>query len=519
MHDLAFLHDPDRYTWQGVRVMTRSLAVARDHARLVLTSSQASYDDLVAAGVEPERLRIVPLGVSSDPAAEIEIRNVRHRYDLPERFALFVGTLEPRKNLHRLATAAPRATDPMPLVIAGPDGWGDSPRRARTVDVRFLGFVPAEDLPALYAAATVFAYPSEREGFGLPVAEAMAQGTPVVTSVGTSTEEVAGGAAVLVDPLDVGRHRRWPRRRQSPGARTGRRRSGASRRADVGGDGGSDARRLPRGHRTEGRRRDESASTCSGACPGEVGGSEEYLVRQLTGLHDVAPEIHTTLAVLPGFAAAHPEVAAGHELVVGSLDARRRSRRVLAEATWLPSRLADVDVVHHGGGTVPPRSPRPIVLTIHDLQYRTFPEYLDRAQAAVPVVGGASLGASGRRRRRAQRLRALDRRRRLRHRRRTRRGRAPRCRSAVDAGPTRPRSGHVTTSAIGGSSCTRRSPTRTRTTGCLLELLAGPWSDPDLVLVLLGGAGAADADVAAAIRDTGLAARVDPARAGQRRRS
>ena len=70
-------------------------------------------------------------------------------------------------------------------------------------DVRFLGFVPAADLTALYAAATVFAYPSEREGFGLPVAEAMAQGTPVVTSAGTATEEVAGGAAVLVDPLDV----------------------------------------------------------------------------------------------------------------------------------------------------------------------------------------------------------------------------------------------------------------------------------------------------------------------------
>ncbi len=202
MHDVAFLHEPDRYTWQGRRVMTRSLAVARDHARLVLTSSQASFDDLVAAGIEVERLRIVPLGVSSDPAAEIEVRNVRHRYDLPERFALFVGTLEPRKNLHRLATAAPRATDPMPLVIAGPDGWGDSVRQL-SGDIRFLGFVPAEDLPALYAAATVFAYPSEREGFGLPVAEAMAQGTPVVTSVGTSTEEVAGGAAVLVDPLDV----------------------------------------------------------------------------------------------------------------------------------------------------------------------------------------------------------------------------------------------------------------------------------------------------------------------------
>ena len=115
---------------------------------------------------------------------------------------LYVGTLEPRKNLRRLADAARRAADPLPLVVVGPDGWGDAVRDV-TGDVRFLGFVPADDLAALYAAASVFAYPSEREGFGLPVVEAMAQGTPVVTSAGTATEEAAGGAAVLVDPLDV----------------------------------------------------------------------------------------------------------------------------------------------------------------------------------------------------------------------------------------------------------------------------------------------------------------------------
>lgn len=202
MHDLAFVHDPHRFTRQGLRVMRRSLAVTRDHADLVLTSSRASFDDLVAAGIEASRIRIVLLGVDNYPAPEVEVRNVRHRYDLPERFALFVGTLEPRKNLRRLAIAGPLAADPMPLVVAGQDGWGDG-GGVLDGDVRFLGFVPPDDLPALYAAATVFAYPSEREGFGLPIAEAMAQGTPVVTSAGSSTEEVAGGAAVLVDPLDV----------------------------------------------------------------------------------------------------------------------------------------------------------------------------------------------------------------------------------------------------------------------------------------------------------------------------
>jgi glycosyltransferase involved in cell wall biosynthesis len=91
---------------------------------------------------------------------------------------------------------------PGPLVVAGAEGWGDMGIEDPG-DTRFLGFIPDADLAPLYAAATVFAYPSEREGFGLPVAEAMAQGAAVVTSKGTSTEEVAGGAAVLVDPFDV----------------------------------------------------------------------------------------------------------------------------------------------------------------------------------------------------------------------------------------------------------------------------------------------------------------------------
>ena len=92
--------------------------------------------------------------------------------------------------------------DAPPLVVVGMEGWGDAAPLTGH-DVRFTGFVPSNDLPALYNLCSVFAFPSIMEGYGLPVIEAMAHGAPVVTSRGTSTEEVAGGAAVLVDPLDV----------------------------------------------------------------------------------------------------------------------------------------------------------------------------------------------------------------------------------------------------------------------------------------------------------------------------
>ena len=202
VHDIAFVHDPAKYSAQGVRTMTRSLDTIIRRADRVIVSSDATRVDCEAAGIVPDRIRFVPLGVDVVDVADADVDRVRRRYLLPDEFVLFVGTREPRKNLARLAAAMQRPGLPGPLVVAGADGWGD----LGVVDhgnTLFLGFIPDVDLAPLYAAATVFAYPSEREGFGLPVAEAMAQGAAVVTSSGTSTEEVAGGAAVLVDPFDV----------------------------------------------------------------------------------------------------------------------------------------------------------------------------------------------------------------------------------------------------------------------------------------------------------------------------
>ena len=202
VHDLAFVHDPAKFSKQGVRTMNRSLAAIIRRADRVICSSEATRRDCVAAGISDDRLRLVPLGVDLVEVSADDIDRVRRRYLLPDEFVLFVGTFEPRKNLARLAEAMRRPGMPGPLVVAGADGWGDV-GVVDHGDTLFLGFIPDADLAPLYAAATVFAYPSEREGFGLPVAEALAQGAAVVTSAGTSTEEVAGGAAVLVDPFDV----------------------------------------------------------------------------------------------------------------------------------------------------------------------------------------------------------------------------------------------------------------------------------------------------------------------------
>lgn len=209
LHDLAFLHEPDHFTRRGVSVFRRSLDRIRDRASVVLCSSTATMHDAVAAGLDPGRLRCVPLGVRTHHVTASDRIRVRERFGLPEQYLLFVGTLEPRKNLDGLLDALVRLPDAPALVIAGAAGWGGAQQRVRdrlegdlAGRVHLIGFVPEGDLPALYAEASVFCMPSRREGYGLPVLEAMTQGTPVVTSRGTATEETAGGAAVLVDPND-----------------------------------------------------------------------------------------------------------------------------------------------------------------------------------------------------------------------------------------------------------------------------------------------------------------------------
>lgn len=208
VHDLAFRHEPEHFTPNGVAFFERGLAIARDEAAAVIVPSTATEEDCVQAGIERERVHVVLHGVRAGATTPQGVEDLRRRHDLKRPYVLWAGTREPRKNLPRLVAgfaAAVRAGADLDLVLVGPEGWGAERDRLAGVGeerVRVLGRLPAGELAHAYAGAHVFCFPSLREGFGMPVSEAMAHGVPVVTSRGTSMEEVAAGAAVLVDALD-----------------------------------------------------------------------------------------------------------------------------------------------------------------------------------------------------------------------------------------------------------------------------------------------------------------------------
>jgi glycosyltransferase involved in cell wall biosynthesis len=191
VHDLAVFRHPGAFNrwsrWYGPRVVPRVLR----HARRVIAVSEFTKRELVdVLDLQPEKVRVIPNAVedvfnADGPAADGE-------------YVLAVGTLEPRKNLLRVVDAARRTE--IELRVVGARGWGRVDVAGN--GVRWLGEVPDAELVRLYRGARCVAYPSLYEGFGIPVLEAMACGTPVVTSRGGATEEVADGAAVLVDPHD-----------------------------------------------------------------------------------------------------------------------------------------------------------------------------------------------------------------------------------------------------------------------------------------------------------------------------
>ena len=214
-HDLTFFLLPERYpTTRRLYFQTMTRLSARVADAVIVPSEAVRADVMRILGLPPERVFAIPeaAGPAFHPQDAAAVEAVRRRYGLDGPFILSVGSLEPGKNRERLLEAFARLRArglEHTLVVAGQRAWryeGEEPLAQRlglADSVRFLGHVPQADLPALYSAADLFAFPSLYEGFGLPALEAMACGAPVVASNVSAVPEVVGDAALQVPPLDV----------------------------------------------------------------------------------------------------------------------------------------------------------------------------------------------------------------------------------------------------------------------------------------------------------------------------
>ncbi|MDY7079456.1 MAG: glycosyltransferase family 1 protein [Chloroflexota bacterium] len=217
VNDVRFVHLPD--TYPRLRCLFLRLVVPSSlrRATRIISISQDTKEDLIRFfGVTGDKIDVVHIVADPRfrPVADMSgLAQVRRRYGLPERLILYVGHLEPRKNLDRLVQAFVQLRDQdvinHHLVILGKPSFGfesmlDQVKRSDlTFQVVFTGYVEDEDMPAVYTLADVLAFPSLHEGFGIPVLEAMACGVPVITSNVSALPEIAGDAAILVDPYDV----------------------------------------------------------------------------------------------------------------------------------------------------------------------------------------------------------------------------------------------------------------------------------------------------------------------------
>lgn len=214
IHDLGYIVEPDCHEPVHRRQLEWTTRWNAKAASGIIAVSEATRRDLIERlGVDPSKIRVIPHGVagSYQPAEPATIASVRCRYDLSDQYILAVGTIHPRKNLERLIQAFEHVALEHPslqLVLCGNEGWRasatlDRARRSPFADrIVHIGYVPESDLPALYSGATVTAFVSLYEGFGLPAVESMACGTPVVAANRSALPEVCGDAALLADPFD-----------------------------------------------------------------------------------------------------------------------------------------------------------------------------------------------------------------------------------------------------------------------------------------------------------------------------
>jgi alpha-1,3-rhamnosyl/mannosyltransferase len=217
IHDLSTFLRPQDHPPARVAFVEREVRKVIDGEAHLVTDSIVVKEEIIEFfGVHQERISAVPIGVDEQfrPRTNETLAPLLSDYDLtPGQYGLCVATLEPRKNISRLIKAYGKLPHQLieqyPLVLIGDQGWKSEAlhQQIETAQkrgwLRYLGYAPQRHLPAIYAGARGFFFPSLYEGFGLPVLEAMASGVPVLTSACSSMPEVAGEAALLVDPLDI----------------------------------------------------------------------------------------------------------------------------------------------------------------------------------------------------------------------------------------------------------------------------------------------------------------------------
>jgi len=223
VHDLSFLKYPEFFSarknfWHR---MVKAKKLLKRFSLVIAVSENTKRDIMELGGINPDKVKVIYSGVGEEYKKlplinyQFSVKRVRDKYNLPERFILYLGTIEPRKNVdgiirayNQLRVMSCELRD-YKLIIAGARGWKSEniyrewDKSAFKNDIKFLGYVEPDDKIYLYNLASVFIYPSFYEGFGFPPLEAMACGVPVVASFASSLPEVVGDAALMVDPYNI----------------------------------------------------------------------------------------------------------------------------------------------------------------------------------------------------------------------------------------------------------------------------------------------------------------------------